>query len=178
MSTAAFILYILTAITHLNSGSCLALDMKTATEESVTEIFETTPAPTALDGLFVFDSLFGHRLKRQSAPTSQVTRFKRLMRLIEAGKLQDCAGRVVCDLNCDAGRYGPGGEKVLGMMNKVQDAGVMDVEDMQLLGTAGASGRVYYWTTGCSRCRDVYPSCFTETEQLIDVASIFDMESF
>jgi len=100
------------------------------------------------------------------------------MRLIQAGKLQDCAGRVVCDLNCDPARYGSSGQKVLTMMNKVQDSGVMDVEDLQLLGTAGASGRVYYWTTGCGRCRDVYPSCFTDSAELIDVASIFDVDSF
>lgn len=103
-----------------------------------------------------------------------VTRFKKVMRLVQAGRLQDCAGRVVCDLNCDPGRYGAAGDKVLTMMTKVTEAGVMDVEDMSLLGSAGVSGRMYYWTSGCGRCRDVYPNCFAESEDLIDVASIID----
>lgn len=174
MFSSILIVSLLMVLAHPDTGSCLTLHVENGTEESVREILETTRASAPLEVLVEWDT----RIKRQATTATQATRFKKMMKLLQAGKLQDCAGRVVCDLNCDAGRYGSSGEKVLAMMNKVQEAGIMDVEDMQLLGAAGASGRVYYWTTGCSRCRDVYPSCFSESEDLIDVASIFDVDSF
>ena len=49
--------------------------------------------------------------------------FQTLMKLIEAAKLQDCAGRVVCDLNCDFTRYGSSGKKLMDLMTKVQNSG-------------------------------------------------------
>ena len=110
-------------------------------------------------------------------PLATASRFKKLMQLLEAGKLEDCAGRVVCDLNCDSDRYGASGKRVLALMDRVTEAGVMDAHDIQLLGAAGVSGRMYYWTTGCQRCRDVYPSCFTDSAELIEVASLFDVDS-
>lgn len=99
-----------------------------------------------------------------------------LMQLLEAGKLQDCAGRVVCDLNCDSSRFGSSGKKVLDMMTKVQNSGSVPVKSIQFLVTAGLSGKMYWWTSTCGRCKAGYPDCFAESDELIDVASIFDID--
>lgn len=115
------------------------------------------------------------RGRRDSRSTS--SRVKMLMKLLEAAKLQDCAGRVVCDLNCDATRYGNSGKKVLDMMSRFKGTAIMGLREMQLLVTAGLSGRMYYWTSHCDRCRQVYPKCFTDSDELIEVASIFDIDS-
>lgn len=115
------------------------------------------------------------RSRRDSRSTA--SRVKMLMKLLEAAKLQDCAGRVVCDLNCDATRYGNSGKKVLDMMSRFKGTAIMGLREMQLLVTAGLSGRMYYWTSHCNRCREVYPKCFTDSNELIEVASIFDIDS-
>ena len=181
MYSTGLLIPLVTLITIVMDVSCLSFGSEDLTLQSVADIF--SPATPSL--MAVVQQEEGQdrdRIRRAAASSGSgqpsATHFKKMMRLLQAGKLQDCAGRVVCDLSCDAARFGPNGKKVFAMMNKVQDSGVMDVEDMQLLGTAGASGRLYYWTTGCTRCKDVYPSCFTESADLIDVASIFDMDSF
>jgi len=115
------------------------------------------------------------RSRRDSRSTT--SRVKMLMKLLEAAKLQDCAGRVVCDLNCDATRYGNSGKKVLDMMSRFKGTAIMGLREMQLLVAAGLSGRMYYWTSHCGRCREVYPKCFTDSNELIEVASIFDIDS-
>ena len=102
--------------------------------------------------------------------------FEKLMKLIEAAKLQDCAGRVVCDLNCDFTRFGSSGKKLMDLMTKVQNSGSVPAESISFLVTAGLSGKMYYWTSSCDRCKTGYPDCFAESEELIDVASIFDVD--
>jgi len=100
---------------------------------------------------------------------------KMLMKLIEVGHLNDCAGRVICDLNCDPSRFGPSGKKVLDLMNRFETASSVPLNSVHFLVSAGLSGKMYYWTATCDRCKQVYPDCFAESDELIDVASIFDV---
>jgi hypothetical protein len=120
------------------------------------------------------DSPRNTRLSRQADPIDD--KFAKLMHLVKASKLEDCAGRVVCDLNCDSSRYGSSGKKVLDMMTKVTNSGSVPVKDMQFLVTAGLSGKMYWWTSSCGRCIEGYPDCFADSEELIEVASIFHLD--
>ena len=184
MNTAALVLCILIAMAQLNSGSgfffsSLGLGMEETTEESVTEIFETTPAPTTPDGqdaagiLLDVDNFPGSRLKRQSAPTSQAARFKKLMRLIDAANLQDCAGRVVCDLNCNPDSFGSDGKRVLSMLTQLQTSGHIERQDMEFYVRAGVLGRKTSSRKDCLHvCLKSYPVCPAESKDLVSVASL------
>ena len=102
--------------------------------------------------------------------------FKFVIQLLRAGKLEDCAGQVVCDLNCDPARYGKNGMRMAKMMTQVQRSGVMSVTDSSFLVTAGLTGRMYYWTSGCDRCKQVYSNCFTDSKSLMRLLSIIDLD--
>lgn len=102
--------------------------------------------------------------------------FKFVIQLLRAGKLEDCAGQVVCDLNCDPARYGKNGMRMAKMMTQVQRSGVMSVTDSSFLVTAGLTGRMYYWTSGCDRCKQVYSSCFTDSKSLMQLLSFIDLD--
>ena len=100
------------------------------------------------------------------------------MKLLRAGKLEDCAGQVVCDLNCDPSRYGANGIRLAEMMTQVQKSGVMGLMESQYLVTAGLSGKMYYWTSGCERCKQVYSHCFTDSRSLMQLVSFIDLDKF
>lgn len=102
--------------------------------------------------------------------------FKLVIQLLRAGKLEDCAGQVVCDLNCDPARYGRNGIRMAKMMTQVQRSGVMSVTDSSFLVTAGLTGRMYYWTSGCDRCKQVYSNCFTDSKSLMQLLSFIDLD--
>lgn len=102
--------------------------------------------------------------------------FKFVIGLLRKGKLEDCAGQVVCDLNCDPARYGKNGLRMAKVMTQVQRSGVMSVTDSSFLVTAGLTGRMYYWTSGCDRCKQVYSNCFTDSKSLMQLLSIIDLD--
>ena len=116
-----------------------------------------------------------------SPPPSSATganELKLVMKLLRAGKLEDCAGQVVCDLNCDPARYGPNGIRIADLMTQVQRSGIMGLTDSSYLVTAGLAGKMYYWTAGCHRCKQVYAHCFTDSKSLMQLVSFIDLDRF
>lgn len=172
MSVIGLALPLLFVLSHLDSGLCFSFWTDEITEESVTEVFETTPAPTALEVLLELDP----RVKRQAVPTSQATRFKKLMHLIEAGKLMDCAGRVVCDLNCDPNAFGSDGKRVLSTLTRLQTSGHIERQDMDFYVRAGVAGRKGSSRKDCHQvCRKSYPVCPADSKDLVSVASLIKL---
>lgn len=117
-----------------------------------------------------------NRSRREPITKLSKDKLSKLMNLVKAAGMEDCAGRVVCDLNCDASRYGSAGTKVLDMMTKIQNTQNVPVNSIQFLITAGLAGKMYWWTSSCDRCKPGYPKCFAESPELIEVASIFDVD--
>ena len=134
--------------------------------------------PPEMKALFVVNvGPNSNRRRRQADKDNTVVKYSKLAKLIKDGKLQDCGGRVVCDLNCDHSRYGKNGKRAMDMISSIQNAGLLSMDDLQFFTTAGLSGRMYWWTSNCERCVEGYPDCFATTEDLVDVASLFDVQS-
>ena len=133
--------------------------------------------PPEMKPLFVvsLDSGSSRRRRRQAVKDQTVVKFAKLAKMIKDGNMQDCAGRVVCDLNCDHSRYGKNGQRAMDMLTSVQNAGLLSVDDLHYFTTAGLSGRMYWWTSDCKKCIQGYPDCFATTDDLVDVASLFDV---
>ena len=115
------------------------------------------------------------RIKRQAATNSAGSRFKKMLRLLEAGKLQDCAGRVVCDLNCAPDVFGTDGARVLATLQRLQTSGHFTRHDMDFYVHAGVLGRRGKGAKAsvCHElCRKSYPVCPAESQDLISVASL------
>ena len=136
----------------------------------------TTEAPCPL-----VSHLFGLpksvRVKRKV--TSMSEKFKKLTHLVRISKLEDCAGRTVCELNCNADAFGSDGKRVLHTMNKLQQSGYVAREDMEFYIKAAVVGRKGMGMKNeCHKlCQTAYPVCPAETKDLVSVASLIKLHS-
>jgi hypothetical protein len=92
-------------------------------------------------------------------------------------KLEDCAGKVVCDLSCQPDFFGSDGKRVLKTLVKIQTSGKMDKGEMRFYLNAGVAGRKAKSAgQGCSTCIQSYPSCAASSADLIDVVSLIRID--
>lgn len=148
-----------------------------AIDKGIMESHVNSLTPPELKPLFVLSIDAGSsRRRRQAIKDETVVKFSKMAKLIRDGKMLDCAGRVVCDLNCDHSRYGKNGQRASDMISSIQSAGLLSVDDLQYFTTAGLAGRMYWWTSDCKRCATGYPNCFASTDDLVEVASLFDVQ--
>lgn len=165
-----------------NEMEILTTDITDVSTESTVPVMEL-PDLTSLTGFNSVTGLvdmveaFAERIRRETmVPGSQAARFKKLMRLIEAGKLQDCAGRVVCDLNCDANAFGSDGRRVLQTLTRLQTSGFIERRDMDFYVRAGVMGRKNSGHKECQQiCLKSYPVCPAQSKDLIAVASLIKL---
>lgn len=117
------------------------------------------------------------RVKRRV--TSMSDKFKKLTHLVRISKLEDCAGRTVCELNCNADAFGSDGKRVLHTMNKLQQSGYVAREDMEFYIKAAVVGRKGMGKKNeCHKlCQTAYPVCPAETKDLVAVASLIKLHS-
>lgn len=167
MNAALF--FLVTLVSIIQESWC-------AIDKGIMESHVNSLTPPELKPLFVVSLGPNSRKRRQAVKDDTVIKFSKLAKLLKEGKMLDCAGRVVCDLNCDHSRYGQSGQRAMDMMTSIQNAGLLSVNDLQFFTTAGLSGRMYWWTSNCKRCAEGYPNCFASTDDLVEVASLFDVQ--
>ena len=92
-------------------------------------------------------------------------------------KLEDCAGRVVCDLSCQPDFFGAEGKRVLKTLVSIQTSGKMDKEEMRFYLNAGVAGRKAKAAgKGCQVCQQEYPACAAPSNDLVDVVSLIRID--
>ena len=114
-----------------------------------------------------------HRVRRAKTPTS--IKLSKLSNLVKMMKLEDCAGRVVCDLSCQPDYFGSDGKRVLKTLVNIQSSGKMDKEEMRFYLNAGVAGRKAKTGGDCSTCIDTYP-CAASSGDLVDVVSLIRID--
>lgn len=92
--------------------------------------------------------------------------------LVKVFKLQDCAGRVLCDLNCQPVAFGSDGKRVLKMLVNVQTSGDMPKSEMHFYLNAAMTGRKAKFAGDCSQCTSAFPDCVSSSADIIDLASL------
>lgn len=156
--------------------------------ESTTELFITTtddlPSTTEVpmdDGTISPDAIDTMdnevQVRKRRKVSNQAAKFSKLMTLVKASKLQDCAGRVVCDLNCDPQKHGSDGKRVLSNLEKLQSSGQIKESDLQFYVKAAVTGRKYKKPKTCSKCGDDYPNCPAPVSDMVAVASLIKLTS-
>lgn len=139
----------------------------TTSTSSVVDPVRASPPPTSSSS----SSSSPH-----SPPATGANHVKLVMNLLHAGKLETCAGQLVCDLNCDPTRYGRNGVRLANLMTSIQRSGAVGLSDSSFLVTAGLTGRMYYWTSGCHQCKHSYSKCFTDSKTLMQLISFIDLD--
>lgn len=118
------------------------------------------------------------RIKRRVSRgrgTSQ--KLSKLSALVKTLKLEDCAGKVVCDLSCQPDFFGGDGKSVLKTLLSIQTSGKMDKDEMKFYLNAGVVGRkAKSERKGCLDCQSSYPSCSADSADLIDVVSLIKID--
>lgn len=114
---------------------------------------------------------------RNTVPTAE--KFAKLIHLVKTSKLEDCAGRSVCELNCHPEAFGSDGKRVLGTLAKLQSSGYIQQPDMEFYVKAGLLGKKAYKTKTCkTSCSKTYPNCPAEAKDLVAVASLIRLSSW
>ena len=118
----------------------------------------------------------GGRYARR-AKSGSSAKLSKLSALVKTMKMEDCVGKVVCDLSCQPDYFGNDGKQVMRTLVKIQTSGKMEKEDMRFYLNAGVAGRKAKTTDpGCTICFDAYPSCAASTVDLIDVVSLIRID--
>lgn len=176
---------------------CSAQCMQDADHEAMTELSVTAEVPTTtelspegsgdaesdkasheLENEIHFpDEATAALLRKRRKAASQAAKFSKLMVLVKASKLQDCAGRVVCDLNCDPHKHGSDGKRVLNNLEKLQTSGQIKESDLEFYVKAAVVGRKYKKPKTCGKCADDYPNCPALVADMVAVASLIKLTS-
>ena len=115
--------------------------------------------------------------RKRRKVVNQAAKFSKLMVLVKASKLQDCAGRVVCDLNCDPHKHGSDGKRVLNNLEKLQTSGQIKESDLEFYVKAAVNGRKYKKPKTCEKCTNDYPNCPAHVGDMVAVASLIKLTS-
>lgn len=175
---------------------CSAECMQGADHEAITELSVTAEVPTTelspegsgdaesnklnheLDNEILFpDEATAALLRKRRKAVNQAAKFSKLMVLVRTSKLQDCAGRVVCDLNCDPHKHGSDGKRVLNNLEKLQTSGQIKESDLEFYVKAAVIGRKYKKPKTCGKCADDYPNCPAHVGDMVAVASLIKLTS-
>lgn len=108
---------------------------------------------------------------------SSAAKFQKLMFLVKASKLQDCAGRVVCHLNCSPDAFGSDGKRVLSNLQKLRASGIITPEEMDFYEKASSAGLKLKKSKACESCYKSYPNCPAEVADMVAVASLIKLTS-
>jgi hypothetical protein len=116
------------------------------------------------------------RSSRSAVPTAE--KFAKLIHLVKTSKLEDCAGRSVCELNCHPEAFGSDGKRVLATLAKLQSSGYIQEPDMEFYVKAGLLGKKAFKTKTCkTSCSKTYPHCPADAKDLIAVASLIRLSN-
>lgn len=169
-----------------SSGYCQEeVSLSDSNEPSTTELFITTElasttGPSIQDGSNELDNVAGPTeslLRKRRKVQNQAAKFSKLMALVKASNLQDCAGRVVCDLNCDPHKHGSDGKRVLNNLEKLQTSGQIKERDLEFYIRAAVVGRKYRKPKTCDKCGEDYPNCPSQVSDMVAVASLIKLTS-
>jgi len=117
------------------------------------------------------------RIKRSRSVTTP-EKFAKLIHLVKASNLEDCAGRTVCELNCHPETFGSDGKRVLATLAKLQSSGFIQQSDMEFYVKAGVTGKKAQKSKTCkTACSKTYPACPAEVKDLVAVASLIRLSS-
>lgn len=141
-----------------------------STSESVTSSPTDSPSPSTDDPLDGSESEKRHSQQYKTLTNSE--KLAKVTELVKVFKLQDCAGRVLCDLNCQPVAFGSDGKRVLKMLVNVQTSGEMPKSEMHFYLNAAMTGRKAKFAGDCSQCMTTFPACFSSSTDLIDLASL------
>lgn len=159
---------------HVSPVAAAPLDLSRLAELSGMTGFTGLTGLSGINSLVDIVEAMAERLRRETtAAGPQAAQFKKLMRLMQAAELQDCAGRVICDLNCDSEPFAADGKRVLQTLARVQSSGLIERKDMEFYVKAGILGRKTAGTGSCHEvCMAAYPVCPAQSKDLIAVASL------
>lgn len=113
-----------------------------------------------------------HHSQERYKPLTNTEKLAKLTDLVKVFKLQDCAGRVLCDLNCQPVAFGSDGKRVLKMLVNVQTSGDMPKSEMHFYLNAAMTGRKAKFAGDCDQCNNAFPDCVSSSADVIDLASL------
>jgi len=121
------------------------------------------------------DSLGAMRHRR--ADDTMKSKMAKVVKLVDMAKLQDCVGRVICDLNCNPDAFGKDGRKVFNLLLAIQTSGALQEAEMRFYLNAGMEGRKFKQANTCDQCSITYANCLASSADLVDISSLINLDA-